>query len=58
MEDKKQLTDKSKQIDDVLNNFSSKLNAIEKEQTNIVNGLGKKTDERKIAKVKKQIEAI
>jgi len=58
MEDKNQFADKSKQIDGVLNNFSSKLNAIEKEQTNIVKGLGKKTDEQKIAKVKKQIEAL
>ena len=50
--------DKSIKINQALNNCKTELNLIEKRQNDVVRDLRKKTDNRKIAKIKKEIEAL
>lgn len=55
---KNDVKDKSTKINQALNNCKTKLNLIKRRQNDVVRDLRKKTDDRKIARVKKEIEAL
>ena len=58
MDNKDDVTAKSKKVHTILDDCSTKLNSIEMKQSEVVKKLNKQTDDIKISKVKKEIEAL